>query len=86
MASHIHGAKSDPNEVVRGTLAALEAGKEEFIADEITRQVKQGLSAEPVATPSSEPATLLYPSRSSTQIDMRHSSKGFRNSTGTATR
>jgi NAD(P)-dependent dehydrogenase (short-subunit alcohol dehydrogenase family) len=47
MASHIHGAKSDPNDVARGTLAALEAGKEEFIADEITRQVKQGLSAEP---------------------------------------
>jgi NAD(P)-dependent dehydrogenase (short-subunit alcohol dehydrogenase family) len=39
--------KSTPEEVVRRTLDALEAGSEEVLADELTRQVKQGLSAEP---------------------------------------
>jgi len=39
--------KSTPEEVVRRTLDALEAGAEEVLADELTRQVKQGLSAEP---------------------------------------
>jgi NAD(P)-dependent dehydrogenase (short-subunit alcohol dehydrogenase family) len=39
--------KSTPQEVVRRTLDALEAGSEEVLADELTRQVKQGLSAEP---------------------------------------
>jgi len=39
--------KSSPDEVVRRALDALEAGAEEVAADEITRQVKQGLSAEP---------------------------------------
>lgn len=39
--------KSSPDEVVRRTLDALEAGAEEALADELARQVKQGLSAEP---------------------------------------
>lgn len=39
--------KSTPEDVVRRTLDALEAGAEEVLADELTRQVKQGLSAEP---------------------------------------
>ncbi|BEP62240.1 SDR family oxidoreductase [Variovorax sp. V213] len=39
--------KSSPEEVVRCSLDALEAGAEEVLADEITRQVKLGLSAEP---------------------------------------
>jgi NAD(P)-dependent dehydrogenase (short-subunit alcohol dehydrogenase family) len=39
--------KLAPDEVVRRTLDALEAGAEEVLADELTRQVKQGLSAEP---------------------------------------
>ena len=39
--------KSDPNVVVRRTLDALEAGAEEVLADEITQQVKRGLSADP---------------------------------------
>ena len=39
--------KSDPDVVVRRTFDALEAGAEEVLADEITQQVKRGLSAEP---------------------------------------
>ena len=39
--------KSTPGVVVARTFDALEAGAEEVLADEITRQVKQGLSAEP---------------------------------------
>lgn len=39
--------KTSPDEVVRRTLDALEAGAEEALADELARQVKQGLSAEP---------------------------------------
>jgi len=40
-------AKSTPDEVVRRALDALEDGAEEVLADEVTRQVKQGLSAHP---------------------------------------
>jgi short-subunit dehydrogenase len=40
-------AKSTPEEVVRQALDALEGGTEEVLADDITRQVKQGLSAQP---------------------------------------
>jgi NAD(P)-dependent dehydrogenase (short-subunit alcohol dehydrogenase family) len=39
--------KSTPESVVREALDALEAGREEVLADDITRQVKRGLSAEP---------------------------------------
>jgi NAD(P)-dependent dehydrogenase (short-subunit alcohol dehydrogenase family) len=39
--------KSTPEDVVRRALDALEAGAEEVLADELTRQVKGGLSAEP---------------------------------------
>jgi NAD(P)-dependent dehydrogenase (short-subunit alcohol dehydrogenase family) len=39
--------KSSPDVVVARTFDALEAGAEEILADEATRQVKQGLSAEP---------------------------------------
>lgn len=39
--------KSSAVDVVRRTLDALEAGAEEVLADELTRQVKRGLSAEP---------------------------------------
>lgn len=39
--------KASPDEVVRYTLDALEAGAEEALADEMTRQVKQGLAAQP---------------------------------------
>ena len=43
----IEMAKSTPQDVVRYTLDALEAGAEEALADEMTRKVKQGLSAHP---------------------------------------
>jgi NAD(P)-dependent dehydrogenase (short-subunit alcohol dehydrogenase family) len=39
--------KSAPDDVVRTSLDALEAGASEVLADEITRQVHAGLSAEP---------------------------------------
>lgn len=39
--------KSRPDDVVRRALDALEAGAEEVLADPITQQVKQGLSADP---------------------------------------
>jgi short-subunit dehydrogenase len=47
MARHIKGPKTDPNEVARQVFAALEDGKEQILADDLTRQVKQGLSADP---------------------------------------
>ena len=47
MASHVQTPKADPADVARQVLAALEAGREEVLADDITRRVKQGLSAEP---------------------------------------
>ena len=47
MTSGISGPKAAPADVVLQTLAALEAGQEEVLADELTRQVKSGLSAHP---------------------------------------
>lgn len=47
MTSAIDMPKSSPDVVVRHVLDAVEAGAEEVLADERTRQVKQGLSAEP---------------------------------------
>ena len=43
----VDGPKSTPEEIVVRTLDALEAGAEEVLADEITRQVKLGLGAQP---------------------------------------
>jgi len=43
----IDSPKSTPEAIVERALDALEAGAEEVLADEITQQVKQGLSAEP---------------------------------------
>ena len=39
--------KSSPELIVARTFDALEAGADEVLADEQTRAVKQGLSAEP---------------------------------------
>lgn len=47
MTTAIDMPKSSPDVVVRRVLDAVEAGAEEVLADELTRQVKQGLSAEP---------------------------------------
>ena len=47
MVRHIEAPKSKPEDVVRQTLEALEAGKSEILADEPSRQIKKNLSAEP---------------------------------------
>ncbi|OJT21902.1 short-chain dehydrogenase [Archangium sp. Cb G35] len=47
MAHGVNAPKSSPIEVVRLTLDALEAGRDEVLADEVSRNVKRGLSAEP---------------------------------------
>jgi short-subunit dehydrogenase len=47
MARHLDAPKSKPEDVVRQTLAALEDGRDEILADEVSRNVKRGLSAEP---------------------------------------
>jgi NAD(P)-dependent dehydrogenase (short-subunit alcohol dehydrogenase family) len=47
MARGAQGPKAHPDDVVAQVLAALEAGREEVLADVITRQVKLGLAAEP---------------------------------------
>lgn len=47
MARDIPGARSSPTDVVRQVLAVLESGGAEVLADETSRGVKQGLSAEP---------------------------------------
>jgi NAD(P)-dependent dehydrogenase (short-subunit alcohol dehydrogenase family) len=47
MASGTPGPKAAPLDVARQTLAALEAGQDEVLADELSRGVKQGLSAQP---------------------------------------
>jgi len=47
MARKVPGPKADPLDVARQTLAALEAGQDEVLADALTRNVKQGLSAQP---------------------------------------
>ncbi len=47
MARGAPGPKSSPDDVVRQVLAALEAGQTELLADEVTRSVHAGLTAEP---------------------------------------
>jgi NAD(P)-dependent dehydrogenase (short-subunit alcohol dehydrogenase family) len=46
LARNIDGPKSSPEEIVRTTLNALERGEGQVLADEITRQVHRGLSAD----------------------------------------
>jgi hypothetical protein len=47
MARNVSAPKAEPDDVVRQTLAALEAGKPEVLADEAARRVKVGLGADP---------------------------------------
>lgn len=47
MVRHVTAPKANPDDVVRDTLAALEAGKSEILADDTSRAVKKGLTAEP---------------------------------------
>lgn len=46
MARQIQGPKANPGDVARQIVAALAEGRDEVLADEISRHVKQGLSAE----------------------------------------
>ena len=46
MTKGLDTPKADPKDVVRQTLAAIEAGHEEVLADALSRQVHQGLVAE----------------------------------------
>lgn len=46
MTAAIEAPKSKPEDVVRITLDALEAGQEEVLADDLSRNVKAGLSAD----------------------------------------
>ena len=45
MARGVPGPKVDPLDVAHQTLTALEAGKDEVLADDLSRNVKHGLSA-----------------------------------------
>jgi NAD(P)-dependent dehydrogenase (short-subunit alcohol dehydrogenase family) len=45
MTKGLDAPKADPREVVRATLDTVEAGGEEVLADDLSRQVRQGLSA-----------------------------------------
>jgi NAD(P)-dependent dehydrogenase (short-subunit alcohol dehydrogenase family) len=47
MARGAPGPKSSPDDVVRLATAALEAGQSELLADDVTRSVHAGLTAEP---------------------------------------
>ena len=47
MARGATGPKSSPDEVVRLAMAALEAGQSELLADDVTRSVHAGLTAQP---------------------------------------
>lgn len=49
MAKHASGPKTPPAELVRQVFAALAEGREEVLVDELSRQVKGGLSAERAA-------------------------------------
>lgn len=49
MAAFVKGPKSPPEAVARLVIEAIEQGREEVLADEVTRNVKRGLSAEPAS-------------------------------------
>jgi NAD(P)-dependent dehydrogenase (short-subunit alcohol dehydrogenase family) len=51
MAAHIAAPKSDPADVAALALDGIEADLAEILADEVTRSVKQGLSAPPARPP-----------------------------------
>ena len=49
MAAHVDGPKASPQSVAEQALDGIEADAYEVLADELTRQVKAGLSADPTA-------------------------------------
>jgi NAD(P)-dependent dehydrogenase (short-subunit alcohol dehydrogenase family) len=48
MAARVNAAKSSPADVARQALDGVEAGAFEVLADEVTRNVKRGLAADPI--------------------------------------
>jgi NAD(P)-dependent dehydrogenase (short-subunit alcohol dehydrogenase family) len=48
MAARVDAAKSSPQDVARQALDGVEEGAFEVLADEVTRNVKSALSADPV--------------------------------------
>ncbi len=49
LAAHVDGPKASPQSVAEQALDGIEADAYEVLADELTRQVKAGLSADPAA-------------------------------------
>jgi NAD(P)-dependent dehydrogenase (short-subunit alcohol dehydrogenase family) len=47
LARQVQGPKISPDEVARAVLAGVEAGQDEVLVDDLSRQVKLGLAAEP---------------------------------------
>ncbi|MBN9513456.1 MAG: SDR family oxidoreductase [Alphaproteobacteria bacterium] len=47
MVRSVTAPKAQPDDVVKQVLAALEDGKSEILADDVSRRIKQNLSAEP---------------------------------------
>jgi NAD(P)-dependent dehydrogenase (short-subunit alcohol dehydrogenase family) len=47
MVRNVAAPKAQPDDVVKQVLAALEEGKSEILADDVSRRIKQNLSAEP---------------------------------------
>jgi NAD(P)-dependent dehydrogenase (short-subunit alcohol dehydrogenase family) len=47
MVRNVTAPKAQPDDVVKQVLAALEEGKSEILADDVSRRIKQNLSAEP---------------------------------------
>lgn len=45
MAAHVDGPKTSPEDVARQAFEAVQAGRPEVLADEVSRQLKQGLSS-----------------------------------------
>lgn len=45
MAAHVDGPKTSPDDVARQAFDAVQAGRPEALADEVSRQLKQGLSS-----------------------------------------
>jgi hypothetical protein len=59
MASELTLPKVKPGEVVRQVLSAIEAGRDEVLADDMTRQVKAGLSNEAGIYPNFDPERVV---------------------------
>jgi NAD(P)-dependent dehydrogenase (short-subunit alcohol dehydrogenase family) len=63
MTRQVSAPKSKPAEAVRQVLTALEAGREELLADELTRQIKARLSNDPGAYLNFDPSRAFKAAR-----------------------